>query len=392
MAIGTITKGAGFGGLFEYLLDVDKKPRIISSCVLNSEPNKLAREFRAVSNLRPTVRKPVRHFSISFAPEDGVVDDVVKEAIAFQVLDGLGYSDCQFIAIDHHRDDPGHDEIHDHDHVHIVTNAVTVHGRYVHDSYDQFKIQTILRQVEKYFGLREIKSSWEVQKEKAETTNLESDISQEVAQTLTECPNLQTWLDRLKQLSINVRFNLSKNDNVMGVTFLKGGKSYRGSSIGAKLAIVNERVPIDSDDLDLMKATNIETQAQPAELDEIEWAMFDRTVEMALLKLGDDEKFESNRVKIKFDGDILSVNRVRPSKLMLKATIVEDGEWEPIGFPNIDKKDVELLERMNKVPAQTFMPIPQIPSESVDLKFESNLIKGLVSSEIMVDEADLSYS
>jgi Relaxase/Mobilisation nuclease domain len=390
MAIGTISKGTGFGGLFEYLLDVAKKPRIISSCVLNCDPTKLAREFRAVSNLRPTVRKPVRHFSISFAPEDGVVDDVVKEAIAFQVLDGLGYSDCQFIAIDHHRDDPGHDEIHDHDHMHVVTNAVTVHGRYIHDSYDQFKIQTILRKAEKYFELREIKSSWEVKKEKA-TTIVESDIAQEVAQTLTKCPDLQTWLDRLKQLSISVRFNLSKTDNVMGVTFLKGGKSYKGSSIGAKLAIVNERVPINSGDLNLMKATNIETQAQPAELDEIEWAMFDRTVEMALLKLGEDEKFESNRVKIKLDGDILSVHRVRPNKLMLKATIVEDGEWEPIGFPNIDKKDVELLERMNKVPAQTFTPIPQMERESVDEKFESNPIKGLVSSEIVVDGADLSY-
>jgi Relaxase/Mobilisation nuclease domain len=390
MAIGTISKGTGFGGLFEYLLDVAKKPRIISSCVLNSDPTKLAREFRAVSNLRPTVRKPVRHFSISFAPEDGVVDDVVKEAIAFQILDGLGYSDCQFIAIDHHRDDPGHDEIHDHDHMHVVTNAVTVHGRYIHDSYDQFKIQTILRKAEKYFELREIKSSWEVKKEKA-TTIVESDIAQEVAQTLTKCPDLQTWLDRLKQLSISVRFNLSKTDNVMGVTFLKGGKSYKGSSIGAKLAIVNERVPINSGDLNLMKATNIETQAQPAELDEIEWAMFDRTVEMALLKLGEDEKFESNRVKIKLDGDILSVHRVRPNKLMLKATIVEDGEWEPIGFPNIDKKDVELLERMNKVPAQTFTPIPQMERESVDEKFESNPIKGLVSSEIVVDGADLSY-
>jgi Relaxase/Mobilisation nuclease domain len=390
MAIGTISKGTGFGGLFEYLLDVAKKPRIISSCVLNSDPTKLAREFRAVSNLRPTVRKPVRHFSISFAPEDGVVDDVVKEAIAFQVLDGLGYSDCQFIAIDHHRDDPGHDEIHDHDHMHIVTNAVTVHGRYIHDSYDQFKIQTILRKAEKYFELREIKSSWEVKKEKA-TTIVESDIAQEVAQTLTKCPDLQTWLDRLKQLSISVRFNLSKTDHVMGVTFLKGGKSYKGSSIGAKLAIINERVLINSGDLNLMKATNIETQAQPAELDEIEWAMFDRTVEMALLKLGEDEKFESNRVKIKLDGDILSIHRVRPNKLMLKATIVEDGEWEPIGFPNIDKKDVELLERMNKVPAQTFTPIPQMERESVDEKFESNPIKGLVSSEIVVDGADLSY-
>ena len=80
MAIANITKGQGFGGLLAYLLDPDKKPRIISGCMFNSTPNKIAREFLEVANLRPRVTKPVRHFSIAFAPEDGRVDDVVKEA------------------------------------------------------------------------------------------------------------------------------------------------------------------------------------------------------------------------------------------------------------------------------------------------------------------------
>ena len=39
---------------------------------------------------------------------------------------------------------------------------------------------------------------------------------------------------------------------------------------------------------------------------------------------------------------------------MLKARRVGDGKWEPVGWLNIERKDVEQLERLNGVEAQTF--------------------------------------
>lgn len=211
MAIGKISRGSGFSGVLSYLLDPAKKPRIISGCVAHEKPLALAREFRLVANLRRRVKKPVRHFSISFAPEDGVVDDITKEAIAFRVLDGLGYEDCQFIAIAHDRNDPGHDEVHEHDHMHIVTNAVTLDGEYVHDSFDRYRIQPILREVEQEFGLRRIASSWAVKREKAQAVHLDSDLAQLIGASLKDASDLKTWLDRLDEVNIDVRFNLSKN-------------------------------------------------------------------------------------------------------------------------------------------------------------------------------------
>jgi hypothetical protein len=98
MAIGKITRGNGFYGLIKYLLDEEKSPQILGGCMVGSKPDDIAREFREIANLRPRVQKPVRHFSISFAPEDGNVDDLVKETIAYRVLEGLGYKDCQFMA------------------------------------------------------------------------------------------------------------------------------------------------------------------------------------------------------------------------------------------------------------------------------------------------------
>jgi hypothetical protein len=337
-----------------YLLDPAKKPRIISGCVVSSTPTDLAREFRLVANLRPSVTKPVRHFSISFAPADGKVDDVIKEAVALRVLDGLGYEDCQFIAIDHDRDDPGHDYVHDHDHMHVVTNAVTVLGEYVKDSFDRYKTQTILRELERDYGLEKIKPSWELKYQKAQGMHLNTDIARLVADSLQECPNLQTWLDRLAESDIDVRFNLSNNDCIKGVTFLKDDRVYKGGDIGSKWSVVSQQISITADDLPLVQAANIKSREKSVRLSKLERAMFDRAVEMAVLKLGRRKKFKNSRADIKLDRDTLTVMRMRPHRLMFKATQTKDGKWEPVGFPHVEKTDVEQLERFNGVESKKF--------------------------------------
>lgn len=76
--------------------------------------------------------------------------------------------------------------------------------------------------------------------------------------------------------------------------------------------------------------------------------IFDRLTELAQMKLGEKTKFENGRIKIKCDGNTLSVYRIRPNKLMLNATRVGN-DWEPSGFPDIDLRDVQLLERLNKI-------------------------------------------
>ena len=131
--------------------------------MLGDNASDLAREFNKVADLRPSTRLPVRHISLSFAPgDDGKVSDLDKEAIVVRVVEAMGYEDCQFVGIAHHRDDPGHDLPHDHDHLHIVINAVDVYGERVSDSWDRFKIQPILRDIERDFGLQPVKNSWEI--------------------------------------------------------------------------------------------------------------------------------------------------------------------------------------------------------------------------------------
>ena len=386
--IGKISKGNGFSGVLGYLLDPDKQPRIISNCMESAKIDELAREFRMVSNLNRRVSKPVRHFSIAFAPEDGAVEDVIKEAIALRVLTGLGYQDCQYIAIDHHRDDPGHDESHDHDHLHILTNAVNVFGDRVKDSWDMYKIQDILRKVETEFGLRQIESSWDVKRAKirqqeAKIANLDLNIVKLVTDSLQAQIGLEQWLDRLAKGNVDVRFNLTSKNTVRGVTFLYDGKAYKGSDIGASWQVVSDRLTPDDQDLERMKEANLRIQDRPVKLNLANREIFDRLTELAQMKLGGKTKFENGRIKIKCDGNTLSVYRIRPNKLMLNATRVGN-DWEPSGFPDIDLRDVQLLERLNKIinTETVTTPPPQQQKEGRGSRSIDSLEKTTLNSQL----------
>jgi hypothetical protein len=120
--ISKTTHGDDFQGLLNYLLNESKQAEIIAPFMIGDNPRDLAQEFAAVADLRPSTRLPVRHISLSFAPGD-VVDKFDRASIVDRVMEGMGYENCQYIAIAHHRDDPGHDEAHEHDHIHIVANC-----------------------------------------------------------------------------------------------------------------------------------------------------------------------------------------------------------------------------------------------------------------------------
>jgi hypothetical protein len=234
-------------------------------------------------------------------------------------------------------------------------------GNYVRDSWERYKIQSSLRDVELEFGLKQISSSWEVKREKAKSINLDSDLAKLIADSLVNCSDLATWLDRLEQVNIDVRFNLTHTGIARGVTYLKNGEIYQGKDIGASWLRVSKQLTQGADDWALMKAANLKSQERPVQLSKQDRAMFDRVVEMAALELGrervasplENRHFKNCRLDIKLDGDTLTVIRLRPHKLMVKATKTREG-WEPVGFPNIQQKDVELLERMNKVEPKKF--------------------------------------
>jgi hypothetical protein len=230
--IGNITTGQDFQGLFEYLLRVNKDPTIIGGIAAGTTVEILSLEFANCAKQRPSTEKPVKHISIGFAPTDGYVNEDTKNVIAEKIVERLGYIDNQWIAIAHGRDDPEHDWKHDHDHIHIVINAIDLEGQRVNDSFDKTRLEQILRELEIEFDLTQVESS-KNRKIKGTTLGQTQKIKREFHEYLTgkrdsfselpltiklqaaidvaskDRPQFSVFLGRLQHLEIDVRPNIT---------------------------------------------------------------------------------------------------------------------------------------------------------------------------------------
>ncbi len=172
--IGKITTGSNFKSLFNYLLKKGKEAKILGGDFVLLEPNikRLTTQFDWVAQTRLTTKKPVKHLSISFAPEDGQVSSETKVEISQKIVNELGYDNNQWLVIAHGRNDPGHDWQHNHDHIHIVVNGINLDGERVKDSFDKTRLEKILRNLEQEHGLTKVISSNQCNRHRPNTNQL----------------------------------------------------------------------------------------------------------------------------------------------------------------------------------------------------------------------------
>jgi Relaxase/Mobilisation nuclease domain len=218
--IAKITKGSGFGGVVRYVLDPDKQPIMLSGAkqCWGNNASDIALGLTKVAKFRPTTKLPVRHFSIGFAKQDGIVDNDLKAEIAVRIMEEMGYGDCQYFAVAHDRYDPNHHHAHEHDHIHIVANAITPHGDRITDYKDYYNLEQCLRKIEEEYGLKPVHNSWEkVKKNRAEIAP--SELKYKIDRTLLDSPSLSEWIDRLEAEEVNVRFRITSRGVVQGVSY-----------------------------------------------------------------------------------------------------------------------------------------------------------------------------
>ncbi|MDJ0901314.1 MAG: relaxase/mobilization nuclease domain-containing protein [Xenococcus sp. MO_188.B8] len=228
--IGKITTGSNFKSLFNYLLKKGKEAKILGGDFVLLEPNikRLTTQFDWVAKTRLTTKKPVKHLSISFAPEDGQVSSKTKVAISKKVVNELGYTNNQWLVIAHGRDDPGHDWQHEHDHIHIVVNGINLDGERVNDSFDKTRLENILRNLEQEHGLKKVISSTQCNRHRPSTKQLRryqretkeykqkkqdtppeipimAKLEAAISAASSDKPTMTLFIGRLQHLGIDVR-------------------------------------------------------------------------------------------------------------------------------------------------------------------------------------------
>ncbi|BAU67428.1 Relaxase/mobilization nuclease family protein (plasmid) [Stanieria sp. NIES-3757] len=286
--IGKITTGSNFERLFKYLLRDNKQARILSGDRLLLEPDakELASQFSWIASTRPTTKKPVKHISIGFAPTDGKVDVSTKVAISEAVVNGLGYTNNQWIAIAHGRNDPGHDWQHHHDHIHIVINAIDFNGERVSDSFDKTRLEKILRTLEAEHNLSPVVSSHECDRHRPKTNQIKryQRESREYPDTVPEIPmmakleaaidvasrdrpTMTLFIARMQQLGIDVRPYITEKGRKR-ISYRLGDFKVRGSKLhnGSFSKLISER-GIDFDEVRDIPAIEAAYHGKSVEID-----------------------------------------------------------------------------------------------------------------------------
>ncbi len=237
--IANITKGNGFHGCVAYVLGKDEA-EMLTTNMGGETPAQLAREFRLFSNANERVQKPVLHLSINPAPSDRLLDDWELCRITQDLLDGLGLSRNQFIAVKHN--DAEFDG-QPRPHIHIVVNRVDYEGKCNDDYLDFMRTQTVLRRIEKDYDLTIQPSSWEVEDKKVQPKylklventgekNVVDKIKDGIQRAAADEPEMPTFVARLLKENIEVGFHFTRTGKIKGISYCMDGQPFKGGELG----------------------------------------------------------------------------------------------------------------------------------------------------------------
>ena len=222
--IGKQIKGTGFRGCLNYVLG-KKDAALIGGTMCGQTPEELAAEFGIARQLRPNLKVAVFHATLSVDSteklEDSEENDQRWLAIAANYMKAMEFDNNQYAVVKHSDTE--------HDLIHIVASRICLDGGVVDDSWDYYKSQETIRQLEWNYNLETVTPSWETDK-RAQTTGehrqLKSkgnksvrvqlqDLIDEVSQ---DNPSMPEFVKRLQQQGVEVQVGLTQT----GIGFSKG--------------------------------------------------------------------------------------------------------------------------------------------------------------------------
>jgi hypothetical protein len=131
----------------------------------------------------------------------------------------------------------------EHDHIHIVASRICLDGGVVDDSWDYYKSQETIRQLERDYNLEAVTPSWETDR-RAQTTGehrqLKSkgnksvrvqlqDLIDEVTQ---DNPSMPEFVERLQQQAVEVQVGLTRTGLSKGISYNLDGVALSGTQLG----------------------------------------------------------------------------------------------------------------------------------------------------------------
>jgi hypothetical protein len=236
--IGKQIKGTGFRGCLNYVLG-KKDAALIGGTMCGQTPEELAAEFGIARQLRPNLKVAVFHAALSVDSteklEDSEENDQRWLAIAANYMKAMEFDNNQYAVVKHSDTE--------HDHIHIVASRICLDGSVVDDSWDYYKSQEVIRQLERNYNLETVTPSWETDK-RAQTTGehrqLKSkgnksvrvqlqNLIDEVTQDNLSMPE---FVERLQQQGVEVQVTQTGIGLSKGISYNLDGVALSGTQLG----------------------------------------------------------------------------------------------------------------------------------------------------------------
>lgn len=242
-----ISKGAGFRGVVNYLLDKERGEIIGGNMAATTQAG-LSAEFGAVRCQRPDIAKPVWHVSLSLPPGDNLSVEQWRE-VAADFLHKMDVKDNQFCIVQH-KDKA-------HQHIHIVLNRVTTDGGVWYADRDVYRAIEATRQLEAEKDyLRDTADRDNTDKKFRPTKKEEGrkakgqdiprqqvhDAIRRVIDTAPHKLTTRDFIEKLRAEGIEARPNIASTGRVNGFSFSLGEHKYTGSKVNAKWAQLQQEI------------------------------------------------------------------------------------------------------------------------------------------------------
>lgn len=240
-----ISRGNGFSGTLNYVLDEGKKrtgnklSELVAGNMSGENAKALSREFNVSRNIRPEIKSPVWHTSLSLPKGEKLSSARWDQAVNLYLNKmGVDTSKHQFVAARHNDTD--------YDHVHIVMSRIALDGQVWHGKRDVFLSIEATQAIEKEMNLTITAGYDELTKsgkkrpnyKEVEMANRTNELPTRMAlqniidEAIVDKVDVFAFIERIESAGVIVIPNIAKTGRLNGFAFEMDGIRFKGSDLG----------------------------------------------------------------------------------------------------------------------------------------------------------------
>ncbi|AGA79732.1 relaxase/mobilization nuclease domain-containing protein [Echinicola vietnamensis] len=232
--------GKNFMGALDYNLkkmvasDEGKRAEVLETNFTSLDREMVQREVELMKSMNPGLKRNTYHVSLSFGKEEKI-SNAKMLSIAGEYLKGMGFDDNAYVIFRHHDAD--------HSHCHLLALRNRFDGSVVSDSNNFRRSESLVRKLEKKYGLQQVKSSKEAKIKAPNKDEIEMVmrtgkpskkmvLQQIVGEALNQTNTMADFIQKVEVAGANLLFNQASTGRVSGVAYCYGGFKAKGQSLG----------------------------------------------------------------------------------------------------------------------------------------------------------------